>query len=644
MGDLSHAAFGCLLAAVLSCPGLPGSVLRATPTPQGQCVNGIIVPPPAGTTLLGSWLPPFDHPSHACWGSTVLPGFNSIHACLIPVDPTRPSNPHGGKVLVWDESGSVPSCADPALNGDYVQRYAIVDPATQSFFLGQFLIPAADAPPAYNPAAAPNGFHGLFCSGHCWLRDGKLLVAGGDDWSDDINVAYSGSQIVCLFDPWAIGNSHWSVLRDSGSQNVMQLQRRRWYPSLARLADDQDTVVIAGGVRRWRLAPPGANWYELPDDGPSTYEAIRTWNPNASPPGPSYNVDSRNGVFINGTPVQGLFSGPALSGGLSLFYYPRLHLTSDQSLNGASPFGLLWSAAFPTESAWVEHVLNPAQTPAQWPGPHATIPINRNLLEEPSTLLLPNSPAIFKDVLATIGGQHGFSHTAGTITDQVWLLDTKLTNPSWTPGPPMHYRRKFNKTVILPDLSLLTVGGGQSPNHGGQQTPPVNDCEVFWPEVYRNGQWQYCAKESFNGQGSRRTYHSCAVLLPSGEVLSCGGNTRDWNYQVFRPHYFDGNPTPPQWSQPPPAATSYGANFNVHFTAPALQSIEKIVLTTPGSWTHAQDTGQRAISLAFEVHDTNTSATVTTPANKTEALPGIYMIWLVSSAGVPSVAQWVKLQ
>ena len=576
--------------------------------------------------------------------------FNAIHASLIPIDPARPTNPNGGKVLVWDSSHE-PVCGNPAANGDYAQRYAIVDPLAQTFQLHTFQVLANEAPPAYNPVVAATGFHGLFCSGHCWLRDGKLLTAGGDDWSDDNNIAYAGSQIVCLFDPWAPGNvNHWSVLRETAVQPpwpLVQLQQRRWYPTLLRLADDQDTVIVAGGVRRWILAN---NWYETTphDFGPESYEAIHTWDPT-QPMGQrqKFAVDRRLGVSTGGGPVQGLFSGPSLSGNHSLFYYPRLHLTSNASLNSASAHGLAWSVAFPAESSWVEHVLTPAMSAAQWPGPHAQIPIAASLIEEPSTLLLPVSSPLFRDVIGMIGGQRGWGHQPNQITNEVWLLDTKVAVPQWTAGPNQHYPRKFHKTVILPDLSLLTIGGGQFSGHGD---PP--GCEVFWPEVFRNGQWRFCAKEEHGGVGSRRTYHSSAVLLPTGEVLSCGGNTRNvppgvpfaYDYQVFRPHYFDGNPPRPQWTAPPQASITYGQAFEFHYSVPALQGIDRVVLISPGSWTHAQDPGQRCLPLDFDLHLSGKFGIAYTPINKSQAPPGLYMVWLVSSAGIPSVAQWVRLE
>ncbi|MCA8974856.1 MAG: hypothetical protein KDC98_09040, partial [Planctomycetes bacterium] len=430
--------------------------MSCRPGPQNcDPVTRVVPAPPPGTVFVGSWRPAFAHPAHVCnpnaLNSGPLPGFNTVHACLIPVDPTLPSNPNGGKVLVWDTSRVLSYCASLPANGDYVQRYAIVDPQTQTFQLGQFLIPNADAPPAHTspPGTNQNGYQGLFCSGHCWLRDGKLLVAGGDDWSfpnAPPKVGYVGSRLVCLFDPWAATmNTQWSVLRETGVGGtppfpLVHLQRRRWYPTLVRLADDQDTGIIAGGVEHWDTS---SNWYnDNPIDyGPRTYEAIHTWNPNALPARQEFLVDNRNGIVIGGTAQPGLFSGPtpAFPATESLFYYPRLHLTSKHALGGASLYGLTWAVAFPSDSTWVEHL----QGQNMWPGPHPSLPFTPYLLEEPSTVLMPNFASLFEDVIVSIGGEIGLSHTQASITNAVRLLDTKAINPTWTQGPPMYYPRKF---------------------------------------------------------------------------------------------------------------------------------------------------------------------------------------------------------
>lgn len=82
---------------------------------------------------------------------------------------------------------------------------------------------------------------------------------------------------------------------------------------------------------------------------------------------------------------------------------------------------------------------------------------------------------------------------------------------------------------------------------------------------------------------------SNALATPKGEVLSCGGNTRRTDYQVFRPHYLDGNPTRPQWSTtllPPNQITYNQLPFQFQYTMPFGQTLSKVVLTAPGAPCH----------------------------------------------------------
>ena len=58
--------------------------------------------------------------------------------------------------------------------------------------------------------------------------------------------------------------------------------------------------------------------------------------------------------------------------------------------------------------------------------------------------------------------------------------------------------------------------------------------------------------------------------------------------------------------------------------------------------THAVDFEQRYVDLSFSVTDGNTLS-VTGPATGNQAPPGYYMLFIVNSSGVPSVASWVHV-
>jgi hypothetical protein len=150
-----------------------------------------------------------------------------------------------------------------------------------------------------------------------------------------------------------------------------------------------------------------------------------------------------------------------------------------------------------------------------------------------------------------------------------------------------------------------------------------------------------------------RQYHSTALLLPDGRVLSAGGGicgTCDQvgylakNAEIFTPPYLfkkDGSgqlaPRPDITSAP--GTVRYGTSFQI--STPNAASIRKVGLMKLGSQTHSVEMEQRYVPLGFTTGDGTLTASV--PANVNVAVPGVYMLFIVDSGGVPSVAKMVTL-
>jgi Domain of unknown function (DUF1929) len=83
----------------------------------------------------------------------------------------------------------------------------------------------------------------------------------------------------------------------------------------------------------------------------------------------------------------------------------------------------------------------------------------------------------------------------------------------------------------------------------------------------------------------------------------------------------------------------YGQSFTVS-TGDAA-SIRKVTIIRLPSTTHAFDMSQRLNTLSFTVAGDGLS--ITPPASGNIAPPGLYLLFLVNGAGVPSVAQIVTL-
>ena len=142
-----------------------------------------------------------------------------------------------------------------------------------------------------------------------------------------------------------------------------------------------------------------------------------------------------------------------------------------------------------------------------------------------------------------------------------------------------------------------------------------------------------------------RLYHSSALLLPDATVALMGGNPTRGSYEtrieIYSPAYLfaaDGSPAMRPAITSAPAAFDYGTTFQVQTSDAA--SIASVVLVRPGASTHAVDMDQRLVQLTFTKGTGVLS--VTAPPGGNVAPPGYYMLFVLNSAGVPSLATFVR--
>lgn len=225
------------------------------------------------------------------------------------------------------------------------------------------------------------------------------------------------------------------------------------------------------------------------------------------------------------------------------------------------------------------------------------------------------------EVLAAGGSKVGTADPTRTAE----LLN--LTTDQWTYTGSMSAPRIDENLVLLPDGSVLSVGGGG----GGLYGHPETSAELYDPVT---GTWAVLASQT-----AQRTYHSTALLLPDGRVLSAGSDQGPFQnyYEIFSPPYLFAGARPALTEVP--ASVSYGRGFTV--TTPQAANIAKVALIAAGATTHGVSMGQRYVALGF-TQGTN-SLSVVGPADGDVAPPGWYMLFIVNKVGVPSVAAWVDV-
>ncbi len=218
----------------------------------------------------------------------------------------------------------------------------------------------------------------------------------------------------------------------------------------------------------------------------------------------------------------------------------------------------------------------------------------------------------------------------------------------WRASPNSMAPRVNHNLVLLPDGKVLVVGGtGMIDNDAG--TSPEYRPEIWDPGLNGGlGLWRYL--DTLATQPTMRDYHSTALLLPDGRVL-CGGGNADQNLrssaEIYCPPYlFDGNSlaTRPTLI----AATGrwrYGRE--VTFAVSGDTTIRRACLIRAGSTTHGQDMSQRYVPLTLQSASSRADGVrqflLQAPADSFVAPPGDYLLFASSAAGVPSVAQWVRV-
>jgi Domain of unknown function (DUF1929)/Kelch motif len=427
------------------------------------------------------------------------------------------------------------------------------------------------------------------------LHTGKVLLFGGKYKATDKNTA------AYLFDPV------------TGTGHEVPAPAAVFCGSVAQLADGR--VLSVGGTNKipqgivdvWIFDPVTEQWIRQPDTPLGRYYPTSTKLADGT-------VVTTAGTELDGVtknPTVELYTPPAPGSDVGTMqvvgpshvtgYYPRQWLMPDGNLlqvDGRNSYRL-------DTQTW------------QW----------TNLLGLPpgngagsAGLMLPGGPDGTSRVLM-IGGLKG--GTAVTSTEKY-----DYSNPAggWSYGNPMPTQRAHMNVVQVPDGSAYGIGGNSSGlyNVGQFQTMRYDPSADTWTNMAV--------------QSPRRGYHSTAVLLPDGRIMSAGDTGAGGGRQLidfYSPPYLFQGPRPVISAAP--SSVAYGNTFSISTSgAPATRA----VLMAPGATTHADEMNARRVELA--VTPTADGFTATAPGPRV-APPGYYMLFTVTADGIPSVASWVHV-
>ena len=216
------------------------------------------------------------------------------------------------------------------------------------------------------------------------------------------------------------------------------------------------------------------------------------------------------------------------------------------------------------------------------------------------------------------------------------VIDITGASPTVTATQPLSSQRRWVTATILADGTVLATGGSETKN----ELVNVNNSAEIWDP--NTGQWTRGAS------GDRaRLYHSTALMMPDASVLVAGGGAAgpqtNTNAEIYYPPYLydaSGALAPRPAIDAAPTVLDIGQSFTVDFSA--APGISRVAMVKSGSVTHSFNMEQRFLELGFTA--SGGRLTVQAPTRVADAPPGYYLLFVLNTAGTPSIARTVRLK
>jgi galactose oxidase len=466
-----------------------------------------------------------------------------------------------------------------------------IERAEINSFPNFILDPALPGPVRVDPMSVPMRTEddSLFCAGHSYLADGRMLQVGGQHIAPEVGLDYG-----LLFNDRGAARG-WRVIGPD------ILGGPAWYPTVTRLASGS-MLVISGFTdfgseenRTIQLFRPSRF-----DRGQEPWSLLVPHKkaPDVSPTGADYSH-----VFQLQRPVE-------IDG----------HLRQVVMFGKSGQFSFL---------NYTDRFSDPAARFATRPNAH------RSAGGGGAMSAAGASSVILADgrILIVGGGEEGgdgaipHAHIYDPSRDSWTTLDTGIA-------------RSHPAAVLLPDGTVLVVNGD------GDSLDDLRKPQIIDPvsEVVLTGPpWS---------DPRPRGYHNVAVLVSDGRVLTAGGErggegSERGDLRYYSPPYLS---VMAQRDRPAivgvPRVMRYGRACTLHFRR---GPVHKITLLTLGSMTHSFDQNQRCVVL-FEGEAAGEEITITGPKDPFIAPPGHYLLFVMRridvsgrAVHVPSVGKVIRV-
>jgi hypothetical protein len=226
------------------------------------------------------------------------------------------------------------------------------------------------------------------------------------------------------------------------------------------------------------------------------------------------------------------------------------------------------------------------------------------------------------------------------------MIDLATDPPSVASVPDLAKTRIWGNLTVLADGKLFASGGSASDDVVGMSSPdqvqePAFQSEIYDPSTGATGTWRSGASAK-----QIRVYHSAALLLTDGSVLTGGGgapgpvNNRD--VEIYYPPYlYDdvGAPKPRPRIVTAPKTVRHGQAFDM--TVATGDAIKRMSLVQLGFVTHSYNPDQHYSYVQFKQTGTNVRATPT--SDPSILPPGYYMLFVFNQNDTPSIATIVSV-